>query len=182
MKLRNSGVSTVNVEPRAPVCRSPSYEVKKNSWLRDDRSAQAVAELVLARTSGPTSRRRSSPRAGRPGEVVRAAAAELVGAGLGDDLDLRARVASVDGGEVVGDDAHFLDRLGVGRQVGDAAARHAVGAGVVDGVVVGLVALAAGVDARRRLAGERIVRAAAAADRRGERRLPVTPGWSAIRL
>ena len=46
-KLRNSGVSTVKVEPRAPDCRRPSYEVKKNSWLRDDRSAEAVAELVL---------------------------------------------------------------------------------------------------------------------------------------
>ncbi len=33
MKLRNCGVSTTNDEPRAPVCRRPSYDVKKKSWF-----------------------------------------------------------------------------------------------------------------------------------------------------
>ena len=155
-KLRNSGVSTVNVDPRAPAWRRPSYDVKKNSRLRDDRSAEAVAELVLLELRD----RRLEDVPGRERvvlEIVRAAAAELVGARLGDHLDLRAAVAAVHRREVVRDDAHFLDRFGVGRQVRDAAARDAVRARVVDGEGVGLVALAAGVDARRGFAGERVV-------------------------
>ena len=100
-------------------------------------------------------------------EIVRAAAVQLVRAGLGDHLDLRAAVAAIHGGEVVGHDAHFLHRFGVRRQVGDPPARDAVGARVVDGERVGLVALTAGVDARRRFAGEGIVPGAPRAERRG---------------
>src|SRR5204863_985406 len=100
-------------------------------------------------------------------EIVRAAAVQVVAATLGNDLDLRAAVAAVHGGEVVGDDTHFLDRFGVRRQVGDAAARDPVGAGVVDGERIGLVALAAGVDAGRRFARERIVARSAGAEGRG---------------
>ena len=33
-KRRNSGVSTENSDPRAPDCRSPSYDEKKNTRLR----------------------------------------------------------------------------------------------------------------------------------------------------
>ena len=91
---------------------------------------------------------------------------QLVRAAFGDHLDLRTAVAAVDGGEVVGHDAHFLDRFGVRRQVGDPAARNAIRARVVDGERVGLVALTAGVDARRRFAGEGIVPGAAGAERR----------------
>ena len=154
-------------EGRAARARLPQAFVRREEEepVADDRPAEAVAELVLAELRDRRSRRRSGPRAGRSG-IVRPAAAELVGAGLRDHLDLRAGVAAVHRREIVGDDPHFLDRFGVGRQVGDAAAGHAVGAGVVDGERVGLVALAAGVDARRGFAGERIVRAAAAADRR----------------
>jgi hypothetical protein len=91
---------------------------------------------------------------------------ELVGAGLRDDLNLRPGIAAIDRGEIIGDDPHFLDRLGVGRQVGDPPARDAVGAGVIDREGIGLVALATGVDARRGFAGKRVIGAAAAADRR----------------
>ena len=165
MKLRNCGVSTMYDWPRAPVCRRPFVRREEEQLVLDDRTAEAVAELVLVEL-----RHRGLEHVLRRQlialEVVRAAAAELVRAGLGDDLHLRAWAAAVDGGEVVGDDAHFLDRLRIRREVGDAAAGDAVGARLVDGVVVGLVALTAGVDARRRFTGERVVGAAAAADRR----------------
>ena len=156
----------MNVEPRAPVCRSPSVRGEEEQLVLDDRPAKAVAELVLVelrhRRFEDVLRRELVAL-----EVVRAAAAELVRAGLRDHLNLRARTPAVHGREVVGDDANLFDRFGVGREIGDAAARDAVRARVVHGVVVGLVTLAARVHARRRFAGERVVRAAAAADRRG---------------
>ena len=153
------------VRAARPGLAQPFVGREEEQLVADDRSAEAVAELVLVELR----HRRLEDVLGREVvvlEVVRAAAVERVRAGLGDDLHLRAGAAAVHGREVVRDDADFLDRLGVGRQVGDAAAGDAVGAGVVHGEGVGLVALAAGVDARRRFARERVVGAAAAADRR----------------
>ena len=56
------------------------------------------------------------------GEVGAEAAVPVVGAALGDDVDEGAGVAAVLRGEVVDRDAHFLDVLGVGVDVGDAVA------------------------------------------------------------
>ena len=129
----------------------------------DDGAAERVAELVLLEVWD----RRLENVPGREGvvlEIVGRAPAKVVGAALGDHLDLRAAVAPVHRREVVRDDAHFLDRFGVGRQVRDAAARDAVRARVVDGEGVGFVALAAGVDAGRGLAGKGVVAGAAGAE------------------
>ena len=158
------GLDGVGLASRA-ILPQPLVRREEEQLVLHNRPAKAVAELVLVelghRALEDVLRRQLVAL-----EIVRATAAELIGAGLGDDLNLRARAAAVDGREVVGDDAHFLDRFGVRREVGDAAARDAVGARLVDRVVVGFVALAAGVDARRGLARERVVGAAAAADRR----------------
>ena len=137
---------------------------EEEDLVADDRSAHAVSELVF-----PECRHlRLEHIPGRERvvlEIVGTAAVQLVRSALGDHLDLRPAVAAVHGGEVVGDHAHFLDRFGVGRQVRDAATRDAVRARVVDGEGIGLVALTAGVDARRGLAGEGVVAGTAGAER-----------------
>ena len=150
-----------------PGLPQPFVRREEEDAVLRDRPAQAVAELVLAEF-GDRGLEHVLRRQLVAGEIVGAAAAELVRARLGDHLDLRARIAAVHGREVVRHHANLFDRLGVRREVGDAAARDPVGAGVVDGEIVRLVALAAGVDARRGFTGKRIVGSAAAADRRGE--------------
>ena len=145
-------------ERRPAPARLPEALVRREEEeaIPHDRPAEAVAELLL-RELGHGGLEHVLGREVLVLVVERRAAAERVGAALRDDLNLGAAVAAVHGREVVRHDADFLNRLGVRRQVGDAAAGHAVGARVVEGERVGLVALAARVDARRRFARERVV-------------------------
>src|SRR4029450_6141428 len=81
---------------------------EEEQLVLDDRSTQAVAELVLLEL-------RPRRFEGIPGgelvvlEVVGPAAVELVRACLGDDLNLRAGVPTVNRREIVGDDADLFD-------------------------------------------------------------------------
>ena len=78
-----------------------------------------------------------------------AVAVEIVGAGAGDHGDLAAGVAAVLGGVVAGENAHFVEHVGVDAEGGGVAAALAgiVDVDAVEGVVPGAVACAVDVDA-----------------------------------
>jgi hypothetical protein len=123
-------------------------------FVLDDGAAEAAAVLIEAVEIAANGRGVAGAVPALEGVETGAmpfeetAAVKLIGAGAGDDLDLRAGVSAILGGVVVGGDFDFLYGLFVGRDDGGAAPGDGVDADAVDLDIVGVLACPVGDDLR----------------------------------